>query len=136
MISDNNNNIIIAIVIAKHLLRPYYMLGIILNVLNLQHCSLWYTPLLIHILQVKEIGPYLKTCPKRSQLESFKAAIWTQAIWLQNPCSSQHRLPRPEAPAAGRLGLNRHPPSPRGEPSDMRPEMQMSTTPHVSTEIH
>lgn len=34
MISDNNNNIIIAIVTAKHLLRPYYMLGITLNVLN------------------------------------------------------------------------------------------------------
>lgn len=31
---SNNNNIIIAIVIAKHLFSPYYMLGIILNVLN------------------------------------------------------------------------------------------------------
>lgn len=59
--------------------------------------------------------PIFKNLSKGSQLESFKAAIWTQAIWLQNPCSSQHRLPRPEAPAAGRLGLNRHPPSPRGD---------------------
>lgn len=31
---SNDNNIIIAIVIAKHLFSPYYMLGIILNVLN------------------------------------------------------------------------------------------------------
>lgn len=59
--------------------------------------------------------PTFKNLSKGSQLEHFKAAIWTQAIRLQNPCSSQHRLPHPEAPAAGRLGLNRRPPSPRGD---------------------
>ena len=36
--------------------------------------------------------PTFKTLSKGSQLESFKAAIWTQAIWLQNPCSLQQRL--------------------------------------------
>ena len=58
--------------------------------------------------------PTLKHLSQGSQLESFKAAIWTQAIWLQNPCSLQHRLPHTELPAAGRLSLNRHPPSHRG----------------------
>lgn len=74
---------------------------------------------------MKEIGPYLKTCPKVHSWKVSKLPFGLRQSGPESICSSQHRLPRPEAPAAGRLvGTGTH--HPPEETSDMRPEMQMS----------
>lgn len=122
MISDNNNNIIIAIVIAKHLLRPYYMLGSILNVLNPYNIVLYG---IRHYLQVKEIGPHLKTCPKvhNWKVSELPFRLRQSGSRIHAPHSIDCPVLKHLQPAGLAWTGTHHSPE---ETSDMRPEMQMS----------
>jgi len=62
---------------------------------------------------VKEIGPHLKPCPKVHNWKVSKLPFELRQSGSRIHASYSKDCPHTESPAAGRLGLPRHPPSHR-----------------------